>query len=74
MKNGHKRYQKLIRLDARFGSNSEVLARKREVCFALRNRHGQPGASGLKSATNGSAEVSEDMQINIPHGQHPAHG
>jgi hypothetical protein len=25
-------------------------------------------------ATNGSAEVSEDMQINIPHGQHPAHG
>jgi hypothetical protein len=24
--------------------------------------------------TNGSAEVSEDMQINTPHGQHPAHG
>jgi hypothetical protein len=32
-------------------------------------------ASGYVSfATNGSAEVFEGMQINISHGQHPAHG
>jgi transposase len=31
-------------------------------------------SASLKDATNGNAEVSEDMQINIPHGQHPARG
>src|SRR3982074_152528 len=31
----------------------EVLAHKGEVRFALKNRHGQPSLSGLKSASNG---------------------
>jgi hypothetical protein len=35
------------------GSNPEVLARKGVVRFALKNRHGQPGLSRLKSANNG---------------------
>ena len=34
-----------------FGSNSEVRARKWEVRFALKTRHGQPDLSGLKAPT-----------------------
>ena len=37
-------------LDFRFGSNSEVRVRNREVRFALKNGLGQPGPSGPKSA------------------------
>jgi hypothetical protein len=40
--------------DIRIGSHSEVLARKREVRFALKNRHRQHGLSGLKSAKLGN--------------------